>query len=155
MKILRSEKFNVEKRNWDLLTNLCEGVHLNIDEIHPHHMKVWLIGPSPAMESITSSPLFFSLTGRGNVNYEKSGKLGEVGERVNLVVDLIGKDVFNGAYGSSLLYRFITPDGKVCSWLTKSVDLPSGKYSLVGTIKGYDVKHKETFLTRCVVKEYV
>jgi hypothetical protein len=151
--IVRSDEFLVEKQSFTLLKELSNAVHLNISEALPAHFRVWLIGPSALVEAVTSSPLFFTLTGRGNVNYSESSKIGEVGDKVVLMVTLIGKDLFQGSYGTSNLHRFLTDDGRVCSWLTKAVDLGVGRYELRGTIKGYDTDGRETYLTRCAVEK--
>lgn len=87
----------------------------------------------------------------------ESEYMGEEKERLrNLDVTLSAVHTTDGFYGTTFIYTFIM-DKNILVWMTSACkDLEVGeKYSLTGTVKCHKEykKQKQTYLSRCIVKE--
>lgn len=80
--------------------------------------------------------------------------VGKVGERIDVVVRVERKSIFNGVYGLTNIYKMIDEDGNVYSWFTTTSPMEPGKnYVIRGTIKEHATYRniKQTILSRCKV----
>jgi len=85
------------------------------------------------------------------------GFFAEVGEKVNTSVTLIKQGGFDGAYGYTHIYTFLSADKHVLVWFsTKDIDVEIGQIvNIRGTVKGHKEYNgtKQTIITRCKVSE--
>lgn len=85
------------------------------------------------------------------------GFFAEVGEKVNTSATLIKKGGFDGAYGYTNIYTFLSEDKHVLMWFsTKDIDVEIGQIvNIRGTVKGHKEYNgtKQTVITRCKVSE--
>ena len=83
------------------------------------------------------------------------GFYGEVSERVNTKATLIKQSGFDGAYGFTNIYTFLSDDKHVLVWFTTAeLDISEGEIiTLQGKVKGHKEYNgtKQTIVTRCKV----
>ena len=88
-----------------------------------------------------------------NSNGEYFGEIGERIRDVPVVLESLGS--FDGAYGTSYVYRF-NANGAQLIWFTSSwKNLDEGaQYTLTGTVKKHEIygNVKTTYLSRCLIK---
>lgn len=84
-----------------------------------------------------------------------NGHLGAIGERKEAQVRLLGaRDFESFSYGAGTAYEFVTPEGQLCSWVTKRRALgdvsPGDSLRIQATIKGHGLHegHQKTELNR-------
>lgn len=78
--------------------------------------------------------------------------LGQPGQRVQVKVKVVSCYVSEGAYGTTWIYRLVTPEGDKATWFSSREVLEVGQeVELVGTIKKLEEYRGEqqTVLTRC------
>ena len=85
------------------------------------------------------------------------GFYGEVSECVNTKATLIKQSGFDGAYGYTHIYTFLSEDKHVLVWFsTKDINVEVGQIvNICGTVKGHKEYNgtKQTIITRCKVSE--
>lgn len=83
--------------------------------------------------------------------------VGEVKERREFTVELVGTHVFDGQFGSVVIHRFVDDQGRTIIWFanTKSNMENGHTYRIVGTVKKHDQYNdwKQTHINRVKVKE--
>lgn len=88
--------------------------------------------------------------------YEPSDSefIGNIGDRIEVVVTVEKAIEMNGYYGRSTMHVMHDYEGNVIMWTTSAKQLVEGnEYTLRGTIKDHKVykNEKQTVLTRCMV----
>lgn len=86
-----------------------------------------------------------------------SKHFGGTGEKVDgLKVVVLGEKAFDGKFGTTFLYKFLTQEGNSCTWFaSKKQGLEIGQECVIsGTVKAHNEFNgvKETVLTRVYVK---
>lgn len=85
------------------------------------------------------------------------GFFAEVGEKIDTSVTLIKQGGFDGAYGYTHIYTFLSEDKHVLVWFsTKDINVEVGQIvNIRGTVKGHKEYNgtKQTIITRCKVSE--
>ena len=99
--------------------------------------------------------LFLDLS--DGVVYIISEYVGEIGEKVTVIVRIKRVRYFEGMYGPMGIYQFEDKSGNVIVWMTDpNRDFEEDTaYELTGTVKDHSEFRgvKQTKLTRCKVKE--
>lgn len=88
--------------------------------------------------------------------YEPSDSeyVGEVGDRLEIVVTVDKAVELNGYYGRSTMHIMHDYEGNTIVWTTSAKNLvPGNEYTLRGTIKAHNTykNEKQTILTRCTI----
>jgi hypothetical protein len=84
-----------------------------------------------------------------------SNHFGTIKERIDVDMVLKSKVIFEGKYGMSNCYRFVTAEGNIATWFTAAAQLVEGvRYVGKATVVKHDEYKgtKQTLLNRCVLK---
>ena len=86
----------------------------------------------------------------------KSEYVGNIGDRLDLVLTCVKTIPVEGYYGINTIHTFQDEDENVFVWSTSAKVLSEGTtYAVRGTVKGHDLfrNTRQTILTRCKVEE--
>lgn len=86
----------------------------------------------------------------------KSEYVGNIGDRLDLVLTCVKTVPVEGYYGINTIHTFQDEDENVFVWSTSAKVLSEGTtYAVRGTVKGHDLfrNTRQTILTRCKVEE--
>lgn len=87
-------------------------------------------------------------------DFGKSKYMGEIGKKVSIHIQVIGKNELDGSYGVTYLYRMLEKDNLLIWFASNPILEVGSEYDLTGTVKKHeDYKGiKQTILTRCKAK---
>jgi hypothetical protein len=128
---------------------------------YEHNLYVALTQPviGRRLAGITASVIPYYLRSvQRKVERESAGEshwIGEVGERMDLIVKPLMVKPIETQFGMSYLHKFVTPDGALLTWFASSnPEVKIGEeYQITGTIKKHDDYKgvKQTVITRVTV----
>jgi hypothetical protein len=128
---------------------------------YEHNLYVALTQPviGRRLAGITASVIPYYLRSvQRKVERESAGEshwIGEVGERLDLIVKPLMVKPIETQFGMSYLHKFVTPDGALLTWFASSnPEVKIGEeYQITGTIKKHDDYKgvKQTVITRVTV----
>lgn len=149
------------KKIYENIINWVKGLENTSDYIH--NIKVIVdrgyVTDRTATTAASIVGVYFANLNKNKVEDKTvSNHFGTIGERIDVDLILKRRTVFEGAYGISHCYTFLTNEGNTATWFTASANLEEGKkYTGKATVtKHTEFKGmKQTVLNRCKLTEVI
>lgn len=144
------------------------GEEVDPDSLNEYLYNVWVVSRQGALQDRSlgiAASIIASYkrtlekakeTKEHNKIAQNSQHVGEVGQKITVVVKVLGVFELAGYYGSTYIYRMLGADGNLYKWFSSREVLDEeATYTVTGTIKGHDEwkETKFTILTRCKCQE--